>query len=121
VNVYAPRDAKALPVLVNIHGGGYGVGDGREDLSNLINANNNTFVGVNIQYRLGAFGFLASDEMKRKGVLNAGLLDQMAALKWVKEHIGKFGGDVGKVTIFGISAGGKANWRLLARRDKTDG
>jgi carboxylesterase type B len=76
---------------------------------------------VNIQYRLGAFGFLASDEVKRKGVLNAGLLDQMAALKWVKEHIGKFGGDAGKVTNFGISTGGKAKWRSLARRDKTNG
>jgi len=52
LNVYAPQKASELPVLVHIHGGGYGVGDGREDLSKLINANNNTFIGVSIQYRV---------------------------------------------------------------------
>jgi carboxylesterase type B len=110
VNVYAPdrkREDRGLPVLVNIPGGGYGVGDGREDLSGLIGANGNGFVGVNIQYRLGAFGFLASDEVKREGVLNAGLLDQLAALRWVQKYIERFGGDKERVTIFGVSAGGK--------------
>jgi hypothetical protein len=50
--VYSPQNAKNLPVLVYIHGGGYGVGDGREDLSNLINANDDAFVAVSIQYRV---------------------------------------------------------------------
>jgi carboxylesterase type B len=54
LNVYAPHNASGLPVFVNIHGGGYGVGDSREDLSKLINANDNAFVGVSIQYRVSA-------------------------------------------------------------------
>ncbi|KAH7381353.1 carboxylesterase type B [Phaeosphaeria sp. MPI-PUGE-AT-0046c] len=106
LNVYAPQKASNLPVLVHIHGGGYALGDGREDMSRLINENQNGFVGVNIQYRLGAFGFLAGDEVFRNGVVNAGLLDQQFALMWVKEYIGKFGGDAQRVTNFGISAGG---------------
>jgi carboxylesterase type B len=57
LNVYAPHNATALPVLVWIHGGGYGVGDGREDMSRLINANDNGFIGVSIQYRVIPFLF----------------------------------------------------------------
>jgi carboxylesterase type B len=52
LNVYAPANASSLPVLVWIHGGGYGAGNGREDLSPIINANHNNFVGVAIQYRV---------------------------------------------------------------------
>ena len=52
LNVYAPQNATRLPALVWIHGGGYGVGDGREDMSTLINANDNSFIGVGIQYRV---------------------------------------------------------------------
>jgi carboxylesterase type B len=54
LNVYAPKDASGLPVLVNIHGGGYGRGNGRDDLSKLINANGNGFIGVSIQYRVSS-------------------------------------------------------------------
>lgn len=74
LSVYTPSNASDLPVLVWIHGGGYGLGDGRQDLSALINGNNRGFIGVSIQYRLGAFGFLSSDEVFRNGVVNAGLL-----------------------------------------------
>jgi carboxylesterase type B len=52
LNVYSPANASSLPVLVWIHGGGYGAGNGREDLSPIINANHNNFVGVAIQYRV---------------------------------------------------------------------
>lgn len=52
LNVYAPVNASQLPVLVWIHGGGYGAGDGTQDLSAIINANNNSFIGVAIQYRV---------------------------------------------------------------------
>jgi len=55
--------------------------------------------------QLGAFGWLASPEVKAKGVLNAGLLDQNLALRWVQQHISKFGGDPARVTITGESAG----------------
>jgi carboxylesterase type B len=68
--------------------------------------NNNGFVSVIIQYRLGAFGFLGGNDVKEDGVLNAGLIDQNFALKWVQTNIGKFGGDPSKVTIAGESSGG---------------
>ena len=71
----------------------------------MINTNDNGFIAVIIQYRLGAFGFLSSEDVKKNGQVNAGLLDQRFALRWVQEHISKFGGDPDKVTIAGESAG----------------
>jgi len=106
LNVYSPVGAKNLPILVYIHGGGYGVGNApNQDLSSMLAANNNSFVGVTIQYRLGAFGFLSSDEVFRMGAVNAGLLDQTFALQWVQQYIGLFGGNSSQVTIAGESAG----------------
>lgn len=75
------------------------------DPSVLMNTNKNNFITVEIQYRLGAFGFLASEDVKAHGQLNAGLLDQRRALRWVQEHISRFGGDPSRVTIGGESAG----------------
>ncbi|KAF6240138.1 hypothetical protein HO173_001748 [Letharia columbiana] len=106
LSVYAPQNATDLPVLVWIHGGGYGQGQGNLDMSPIINANNNKFVAVAIQYRLGAFGFLSSDEVMRYGAVNAGLLDQTFALQWVQSYIRLFGGNASQVTISGESAGG---------------
>ncbi|KAF2183864.1 alpha/beta-hydrolase, partial [Zopfia rhizophila CBS 207.26] len=108
LNVYAPPNAPSsgLPVLVWIHGGGYGFGDGTQDMTEIINANGKGFVAVAIQYRLGAFGFLSSNEIKANGALNAGILDQAFALGWVQKYIHLFGGDSKKVTISGESAGG---------------
>jgi carboxylesterase type B len=128
LNVQSPANAKNLPVLVWVHGGGYGQGSGRQDFTDLLAANNNSFVVVSIQYRLGPFGFLASDELYRKGVANAGLLDQFLSLQWVqvgqiardrstafhpertttdyiKTYISLFGGNPSSVTISGESAG----------------
>lgn len=85
---------------------GYGAGNGRQDLSAIINTNNGSFVGVAIQYRLGAFGFMSSDEIYRKGAVNAGILDQTFALQWVQSYISQFGGDPKSVSISGESAGG---------------
>ena len=68
-------------------------------------ANDNAFVAVEIQYRLGAFGFLASRDVKARGAPNAGLLDQRFALEWVQRHAAEFGGDPSRVTVAGESAG----------------
>ncbi|EME45256.1 hypothetical protein DOTSEDRAFT_150197 [Dothistroma septosporum NZE10] len=106
LNVYTPNNAtEPLPVYFWIHGGGYGSGNGQQDLQTFINTNDDRFVGVIIQYRLGAFGFLSSDEVSRKGVVNAGILDQVLALQWVQSYIHLFNGEPTKVTIAGESAG----------------
>lgn len=82
------------------------MGQGNADLSAIISSENNSFIGVVIQYRLGAFGFLSSDEVKRNGVANGGLLDQYFALEWVQKYIGHFGGNASRVTVSGESSGG---------------
>ncbi|KAK8004518.1 hypothetical protein PG989_004237 [Apiospora arundinis] len=106
LNVYAPPNANKLPVFVWIHGGGNSVfGASLYNPSTLINTNDKGFIVVMVQYRLGAFGYLASPEIKTKGALNAGLLDQRFALEWVNKHISKFGGDENNVTIGGESSG----------------
>ena len=74
----------------------------------LMNINANGFVSVIIQYRLGAFGFLSSEEVQRYGKPNTGILDQNFALQWVQKYIHKFGGDPNRVTIAGESAGAGA-------------
>jgi carboxylesterase type B len=91
--------------MVWIHGGGYGTGGNGFDFTPIIGTNHNRFIVVSIQYRLGAFGFLSSDEVHRFGTPNAGILDQQLALQWVQQYIHLFGGDHTKVTIFGESAG----------------
>ena len=75
------------------------------DPSAWMSANDNAFVAVEIQYRLGAFGFLASRDVKARGALNAGLLDQRLALEWVQRYAPSFGGDPSRVTVAGESAG----------------
>ncbi|KAE9408462.1 alpha/beta-hydrolase [Gymnopus androsaceus JB14] len=109
LNVYFPGDTiptEPLPTLVWIHGGGYIMGGADEfSGSDLLREANNEIVAVIIQYRLGLFGFLPGSEVKANGSLNAGLLDQDFALRWVQSHISQFGGDPTKVTIWGESAG----------------
>ncbi|PTB62248.1 alpha/beta-hydrolase [Trichoderma citrinoviride] len=115
LNVYAPPQAENLPVLVWIHGGGYSVFGATYDPRALIKTNNNSFITVEIQYRLGAFGQLASPDVQRHGRLNAGLLDQRFALQWVQKHIASFGGDPRRVTVGGESSGAaSAMYQALA-------
>ena len=111
MNVYTPGlDTAKRPVMVWIHGGAFTIGAGSED-----NFNTDTLprrgniVLVTINYRLGTLGFLRLKEAtgdKIPSTGNEGLLDQVAALKWVKENIAAFGGDPKNVTVFGESAGG---------------
>ncbi|KAF9260763.1 alpha/beta-hydrolase [Marasmius fiardii PR-910] len=124
VNVAFPGStvpSKGLPTVVWIHGGGYITGSaGSFQLRDLVHESNNGVVAVAIQYRLGLFGFLPGNKVKENGVLNAGLLDQNFALRWVHEHISKFGGDPNKVTIWGESAGaGSVLQHVIAEGGKT--
>lgn len=97
------------PVMVWIHGGAFTGGSGTVPLYNGEGMARKGVVFVTINYRLGIFGFLAhpqlSEESEVKVSGNYGILDQIAALKWVKQNISAFGGDPGNVTIAGQSAG----------------
>src|SRR5208282_6425761 len=107
LNVYAPADAKEkskLPVMFWIHGGGYSGGASSEPRHNGDFLAAKGVVLVTINYRLGVFGFLATEELMREdggSAGNYGLMDMIAALQWVKGNIAKFGGDAENVTIFG--------------------
>jgi carboxylesterase type B len=75
----------------------------------LIRRSNDSVIYVAINYRLGAFGFLAGPEFEGEGGnSNAGLLDQRAAIEWVKRYIHLFGGDCDDITLIGESAGGSS-------------
>jgi carboxylesterase type B len=98
LNVWTPSRDGARPVMVWIHGGGYRQGSGDHFLSRgQVLAEKGDVVVVTLNYRLGALGFF--------GGTNCGLLDQQAALRWVRDNIASFGGDPGNVTLFGESAG----------------
>lgn len=115
LNVHVPaRPADhPLPVLFWIHGGGFMNGSGDLYDGSLL-ARTNDVVVVTINYRLGAFGFLGVPGLSQQGAGNYGLLDQEAALRWTQRNIGAFGGDPGRVTIAGESAGGHSVCSLLA-------
>ena len=116
LNVWSPDVTGSLPVYVWIHGGAFYGGSGVEAVYDGASFARNGVVCVTINYRLGAQGFLhLADhfpEFAESG--NAGLLDQIAALKWVQQNIAAFGGDPARVTIAGESAGGMSVSSLLA-------
>jgi para-nitrobenzyl esterase len=117
LNVFTPAaDGGARPVLVWIHGGGFSAGSGSVpwyDGTNL--ARRGDAVVVTINYRLGVLGFLhlAHLDPTLAGSGASGILDQVAALEWVRDNIEAYGGDPGNVTIFGESAGGMSVGTLL--------
>lgn len=119
LNVYAPAkpEEKKLPVMFWIHGGGYSGGGSNEPRHNGDFLPLKGVVLVTINYRLGVFGFLVTNELAKEGdgsAGNYGLQDMAAALKWVKANIEGFGGDPDNVTIFGESAGSFAVSTLMA-------
>ncbi|MER7928737.1 carboxylesterase family protein [Streptomyces sp. NPDC096057] len=116
LNVYTPADAQArhrrLPVLFWIHGGSLKTGSGNEyDGAQIADSQNAVVVSIN--YRLGVFGYLNVPGLSAGGDGNYGMLDQIAALEWTQRNIAAFGGDPGRVTIAGESAGGISVCGLL--------
>ena len=119
LNIWKPRQGRDLPVMVWIHGGGLMSGSGDSLLySGDLLAGRHDVVVVTFNYRLGVFGFLAHEEFQKEdpdgSVGGYGLMDQIAALEWVRNNIEEFGGDPDNVTIFGESAGGWSVCNLLA-------
>lgn len=104
LNVWAPHAAKAVPVMVFIHGGGFIVGSKDAPVHDGTQFARSGVICVAINYRMGIDGFLPIPGIPT----NLGLRDMIAALEWVRGNIAEFGGDPGNVTVFGESAGAMA-------------
>ncbi|MCW8808874.1 MAG: carboxylesterase family protein [Rhodanobacter sp.] len=119
LNVWIPAhaDGRKLPVLVYFYGGGFVGGDGSEFRYDGASLASRGIVTVTVNYRLGVFGFFAlpalAQESPQHAAGNYGLLDQVAALRWVRANIASFGGDPAQVTIAGESAGSIAVSALM--------
>jgi para-nitrobenzyl esterase len=116
LSIFSPDLNGKRPVMAWFHGGAYVTGGGEEgwyDASRL--ADEGDIVTVTISYRLGAFGYLHTDEL---GAPNVGLQDQKVALQWVRENIAQFGGDPETITVFGQSAGAHSIASLLATGER---
>ncbi len=117
LNVWTPGlDGARRPVMVWIHGGGFTSGGGSEPVYSGAALASRDVVVVTINYRLGALGFLYAPDLADESdstCANFGILDQIAALEWVRDEIAAFGGDPDNVTIFGESAGGMSVGTLM--------
>jgi para-nitrobenzyl esterase len=120
LNLWAPshRTSAKLPVMVWIHGGAFEHVSGSDPITNGASLARRGAVVVTLNYRLGLFGFFAHPALTQEssaGLLgNYGLLDQIAALQWVRQNISEFGGDSANVTLMGESAGGVSVSYLMA-------
>jgi para-nitrobenzyl esterase len=121
LNIWTPADAKPdtkLPVMFWIHGGGFTAGSASEPRHDGTSLARHNVIVVTINYRLGIFGFFAHPQLTAESPHHAsgnyGLLDQAAALTWVKDNIRNFGGDPANITIFGESAGSFSVSSLMA-------
>lgn len=116
--VVPPPDEAGYPVLVWVHGGGYVQGAGAGDLvGDAAVLAQHGLVVVTFNYRLGALGFLHLSDLAGADLADAGqagFLDQVAALRWVRDNISGFGGDPRRLTIYGVSAGAKSVANLIA-------
>ncbi len=112
VSVWTPEEADGLPVMVWIHGGGFSTGSAHEPYYAGDDLAARGVVVVNVNYRLGPQGFLATAALQAESgdgsVGNYGFRDQQLALHWVHDNAAAFGGNPARVTIFGESAGGFA-------------
>ena len=119
LNIWRPDDQSAgRPVMVWIHGGAFIMGAGSFPNFNGATLARKDVVLVTLNYRLGRFGVFAHPALRKEQgddpVADFGLLDQIAALQWVRDNIANFGGDPANVTIFGESAGGSSVNFLMA-------
>jgi len=120
LNVWTPAKSASekLPVLVYFYGGGFIAGDGSEGRYDGESMAKKGIVSLTVNYRLGVFGFYASEDLTKESPHHAsgnyGYLDQAAALAWVKKNIAAFGGDPDRVTIAGESAGSLSVSALMA-------
>lgn len=111
LNVWTPSVTGSRPVMVWLHGGAWRTGHGAVAGTNGARlASQGDVVVVTVNYRLGALGWLGHPDLAEAGgpCANWGLQDQVAALRWVQANIAAFGGDPGRVTLFGQSAGGSS-------------
>ncbi|KJR88297.1 triacylglycerol lipase [Sporothrix schenckii 1099-18] len=121
-NIFAPSNAtntSALPVLFFIQGGGFSSNSNANFNGSDLAAFGNIVV-VQINYRVGPYGFLQSREVQNNGSLNNGLKDQIQGLQWVQQNIAQFGGDPKHVVASGDSAGATSLGLLLAAWDEQD-
>jgi len=120
LNVWTPavQPAQAAPVMVWIHGGSFMTGAGSQPSYDGARLAQRGVVLVTINYRMGVFGYMAHPELSAESANhtsgNYALLDQMAALRWVRENIAAFGGDARNVTVFGESAGASSIAYMMA-------
>jgi len=118
LNIWTPANAKNAPVFVWIHGGALLTGSSREPMYDGKRLADRGIIVVSINYRLGVLGWLAHPGLSAESPYrisgNYGLMDQIAALRWVRANIGAFGGNPGNVTIAGESAGGLSVMYLMA-------
>ncbi len=119
IDVTAPKAARRAPVMVWIYGGGNVAGATNLPSYDAVNFARDGVIVVAMNYRLGALGFFAhpaltAEAPRDQPLANYGLMDQIAALMWVKRNIAAFGGDPANVTLFGESAGGEDVLQLMA-------
>lgn len=120
LNIWSPAKAnlKNCPVIVYIHGGSFKFGSGSINVYNGEQMAKKGVIFVTLNYRMGVFGFMSNTELTKESGYNAsgnyGLLDQVAALKWVKNNISQFGGNPNNVTLAGESAGSMCVNALVA-------
>ena len=120
LNVWTPakRAGEKLPVMVWIHGGGFTGGSASVPIYDGSKLAEQGVVVIAINYRLGLYGFMAHPELTAESPAHAsgnyGLLDQIAALRWIRDNVAAFGGDPARVTIAGQSAGAMSVHHLIA-------
>lgn len=122
LNIWRPVGAKKLPVMVWVHGGAHVIGSGTFPAFDGTAFARQGVILVTINYRLGALGYFAHPLLTKgaprgEAIANYGLMDQLAALRWVQKNIAAFGGDPRQVTLFGESAGAIGVTTILAQAE----